>query len=189
VSQVKCVGLFKRKHFCASAVMLFVVGTSALWQVSAAPQSHAPTRLIDGAANPELIPDWRAYRILFRFISNRTGAELVAIKGYLRELGLGGENCVNCSVNPTRESVQIENLLAIAEAFSSRERELDLDLKKKLDENASANEESEFAQLGKQKEKLWAEFVPLLNGVLGSADAEKVRLHVQRMKPHVKIVE
>ena len=155
---------------------------------AAAPQA-GQSRVVDGAVHPEMIPDWRVYRILFRFLSNHSDRELEAIVAYLKQLHLGaGEQCPSCSVTPTREDVQIKNLIATAQRFYDRERDFDLALKKLLEQNPQLNEQVEFARLSKQKEDLCAEFVFSLGAALGLADAEKVRLHVQRMKRNIKLV-
>src|SRR5260370_2870638 len=75
-----------------------------IFRASAAPQ---PAQVIDGAVNPEMIPDWRAYSIFFRFISDRSGRESVAIRGYLKQLRLGSQNCVICSVSSPESQLQI----------------------------------------------------------------------------------
>lgn len=100
-------------------------------------------QVIDGARNPEMIPDWRAYSVLFRFISNRTGEEREAILAYLHTIGLGGENCETCGVSPTQQNAQIDALIATAENFSKSAADLHASMKEALKRNPDLSPGSE----------------------------------------------
>jgi hypothetical protein len=174
--------------------MTLIVGLAVLQQctlstVLAAPQLPLGSQVIDGALHPDMIPDWRAYPIMFRFLSNRSGRELSAIRAYLRQIGLGGEDCPGCSITPTRQEIQIDNLISTAQTFYMRDHELDISLKKTLEENPSFSAEVEFSRLSKQKEELCSQFMVALRTILGPADSEKVRLHVQNMKRKITLVQ
>src|SRR5207244_821799 len=64
---------------------------------------HAAARqrpeIIDGAANPELIPDRVAYSLLFRLIANRkTAEEKSHIRAYIRQIGLADSDITQLSM-------------------------------------------------------------------------------------------
>ncbi len=148
--------------------------------------AQAGSVVVDGSANPERISDYRAYSLLFRFISNRFGNELAAIRAYLRQIRMGGELCATCPTDSAAAERQIDNFIAAGEEFSSKVRNLDMKIKE-LSQNAP--DSAEIERLRKEKERICGEIVQSLVKRLGVADAEKVRLHVQGMKRKMKIVE
>ena len=99
---------------------------------TAAPQeqnSTDPPGTIDGAKNPELIPDHVAYAILFRLLSDRnTEEEKARVRVYIRQMVL---RCTGCgqrteeNQHATLDDVDTEALVAVAEKFHQRAKALE----------------------------------------------------------------
>jgi len=71
---------------------------------------------VDGASNPELIPDHVAYLLLFRFVAGRnTDAERNRIRDYLRFAGLGCQTCNAQASSTSTDDAEIDSLIAAAE--------------------------------------------------------------------------
>jgi len=129
-----------------------------------------------------MIPDWRVYSLLFRFIAHHWSEKPDAILAYLRAIGLGGEG-------PIKDRAQLDTLIATAQEFSRRALELDTSLKEALKRNPNLNLDSELHRLGHDKEQLTLQTVSLLEARLGLPDAAKVRLHIGKMKQKIKMVQ
>ncbi|MGI8656716.1 MAG: hypothetical protein ACR2LC_16040 [Pyrinomonadaceae bacterium] len=161
-----------------------------------APQEQPadPEGVIDGATHPEKISDQLAYTLLFRFLSGRnTEAEKNRARSYLK-YALGCSNCGAKTAFPQPDSAgkgQIDALLSVAADFEQRVGAFDRLAKNikdqhkfKLDENDRAN----LKALQKQKEAIVSELVDSLPTRLGTANAEKIRRHInEEIKPKVKI--
>ncbi len=153
-----------------------VVTAGMIWPTPMFPASPAPPaqRVIDGSVNPESIPDCRAFSMFFRIIANRTGQERAAIRAYLDQIGLTGEQCTACNVGPTQAESQIDAVFSIGQEFHDR---------------AATIDRSGSTSLREEKEGLCTEFVDSLTARLGPVDAQKVRDHVERMKQKMTITE
>jgi hypothetical protein len=93
-------------------------------------QRQDPPEIIDGARNPEKIPDRLAYTLLFRFLSNRkTEIEKNTARTYLRMI-FGCDVCPD-STGTKQQRVaahaNITKFLKIAEEFESQIQTLDRD--------------------------------------------------------------
>lgn len=183
----------------ALVVALLVAGTTSTRPVIAQQDGsraqhtvaqHSRGRIIDGAINPELISDYHAYSMLFRFISNRVGHEVGAISAYLRTVGMTRE-CKTClaNQNSAQEQEQISKLIAAGQEFYNRTRPLDIKLAEVLNKGSSPQADAEAARLRLAKEAVCSEIVASLPSRLGPADTEKVGLHVQGMKRNMKVAQ
>lgn len=90
---------------------------------------------IDGAKNPEMIPDRIAYALLLRLIANRqTEEEKGRIRAYIRQMGIG-KPC--CGQNPSAgtKDTDVDALIAVAEEFQQHIATLDQQAKEIRDKN------------------------------------------------------
>jgi acetylornithine deacetylase/succinyl-diaminopimelate desuccinylase-like protein len=151
-----------------------------------------PVGTIDGAQNPELIPDGAAYSILFRLISNRqSDVEKERIRAYIRQMGLGDQACPTCPYSAGAGDADIDALIAIADQFQHRIGTLDMQVKEIKDHNwpnPSAEIMVHLTKLQQQKEVVVAELVASLQMRLSPAGSEKVRRHInESVKRKIKI--
>jgi hypothetical protein len=165
-----------------------LLGSRALQlQSEALAASPQQPRIIEGLVNPEMISDYYAYSTLFRFISNRFGHERAAIRAYLRQIV--SQQCVSCPTDSAQIEKQIDNLIRAGEDFYTRAYPLDLRIKELLEQGPNPAVNAELARLRQHKQAICEGIVASLVVQLGTADAEKVRSHVERMKRKMKIVQ
>jgi hypothetical protein len=166
----------------AAGVIAIAATTSGVFVIAKAPLSvHSPAQpkhVIDGAVNPELIPDRQAYLMLFRLLANRhSEAERKSIWAYIDGMNLGGP----------------DKLLAVADDFERRIGELDSKAQQIHEQSASNLDAQAIAQLNSlqgQKEKIVDELIASLPNRLGADGAEKCRQHItERVKRRMKYSE
>lgn len=151
-----------------------------------------PIGPIDGAENPELIPDHVAYSLLFRLISrHHTPAENKSTRAYVRGMGLGKQNCKDCqSIGAGDED--INTLIAVADEFERRVGALDIqasELRERGGSQPPPEIRNQLMGLQKQHEALVAETIASLPTRLSPEAMERVAKHVsERMKRKMKIV-
>jgi len=145
-------------------------------------QGQNTPQVIDGSLNPEMIPDWRAYSLLFRFISNHWNENRDAMLAYLNTIGLNGES-------PTRDKAQLDTLVATAQEFAKRSADLDTSLREALTRNPNLSLDREAHRLEQEKKQLTLETVSRLETRLGLVDAERVRQHIGKMKRKMKMIQ
>ncbi len=139
--------------------------------------SKQTSGVVDGAVNPELIPDRVAYSLVFRLIANRQIAEEKSrIRAYIRQMGLS--------------DADTDGLIAAAEEFQQRVGELDAQakqIKASNRGNSSAQLTAHLVQLQHQKEAIVDHIVVRLPLRLSGDGLGKLRQHViERVKRHVK---
>lgn len=137
-----------------------------------------PLGTIDGAKNPELIPDRVAYTLLFRLIANRqTDVEKNRIRAYIRQLGFG--------------NTDINALLAVAEEFQQRVGLLDQQAKEIKDRsriNPNPMMAVQLILLQQRKEVIVDELLASLPHRMSADGIEKVRQHInEHVKRNVKL--
>ncbi|MFN2454088.1 MAG: hypothetical protein ABR577_07685 [Pyrinomonadaceae bacterium] len=140
-----------------------------------------PPGTIDGAKNPEMIPDTLAYTLLFDLLSNRhTEVEKGRAKAYIRQAGI--------------EGADVDALLTAAEEFRQRAGALDaqaasLNIRSHTEHPAlSQNDVAQLKQLEKQRESLAEEVIASLPRRLSADGMGKLRQHVnERVKRKTKI--
>lgn len=166
-----------KTRYLLLCVIQWLIGATTLrcfqCQLMAVPQSQ-PRQIIDGATNPDLIPDWRAYSVFFQFVATNADRDLPAIQGYLKQIGLNNDG----------PSMQIDTVIRLARTFSMQLRDLDRSVGPTT--NADARRTAEVTEL---RQKLIGDNVSSLNGTLGQVDASKVLLHIQRMKATMRLVK
>jgi len=152
--------------------------------------------VINGANNPELIPDHVAYSILFRLVSNDQSQEgRKRIRSYVRLMGLGDQAAHSCSgelqpVDPGKER-DVDAFIAAADEFRRRVSALDqqaADIKKRHWPDLDGAPMARLTRLQQQKERLIAEIVASLPNRLSADGAARVRAYVgERMKRRIKM--
>lgn len=136
---------------------------------------------IDGAKNPQMIPDTTAYSLLFDLIANRrTEAEKGRIHAYLRQAGL--------------EDADSDALIVAAEEFRQQAGALDaqaasINVRSHTDHAAlSSNDVAQLRQLGKQREMLVQGAIASLPRRLSVSGMAKLHQHInERVKRRTKI--
>lgn len=151
--------------------------------------------VINGAKNPQLIPDQVAYSLLFRLVSGTQDAEAKKrIRSYVKQMV--GE-CSNC---PGEEATRDKNkkkeqdtdaFITIANEFQQRVGVFDqqvIEIKKRNWPNPSPEVMAQLTQLQRQKEAIVDELMASLPKRLSSKGVDKVRSHIsERVKRNVKM--
>ena len=137
---------------------------------------------IDGATNPELIPDSVAYSLLFDLIAKReTEKEKRRIKAYIKEVGLSGAD--------------VDVLIASAKDFRERVSTLDtqaarINIRTRTNPPPvlTQSQVSQLRQLETQRNLIVESVAAILRNRLSGSGSEKLRLHVnERVKRKTKI--
>jgi len=153
-----------------------------------------PEDIIDGAKNPEMIPDHLAYSAFFRLLSGRrTEEEKRRARSYLRSV-LGCDDCDNkqsAKKDHALENTEIDRILAVAEDFGRQVGALDQqakEIKERYGHSPDSAAKSRLGKLQKQKETVVSTIAASLPTLLGAASAEKVRKHIkERVKHKMKV--
>lgn len=157
-------------------------------------QRKDPEGIIDGARNPEKIPDRVAYTLLLRFLSNRkTEIEKNTARTYLRMI-FGCELCPESSSTKQQRRASKENaekLLALAEEFETQITPLDNDARVTRGVgllNLNEGAKTKLKKLQAKKEDLVTQLMRTFPNRLGSEGAKKLHDFVtQSFKRKVKI--
>jgi hypothetical protein len=157
-----------------------------------------PPGTIDGAKNPEMIPDRVAYMLLFRFISNhrKNETEQKQIREYVRQIGLGKQRRCPPSVTPEDCSLpdvvsndsDIDALIAAAESFQQRVSVLDAQAKEIKDRtwpNPRAEVMAQLTSLQRQKESLADELIASLSSRVSVAGLQRLSKHINQRIKHL----
>jgi acetylornithine deacetylase/succinyl-diaminopimelate desuccinylase-like protein len=192
----------KRTILLALALVICTIGAVIGTSVSAtrskveAPRPVDSPNTIDGAKNPELIPDRVAYTLLFRLIANRQSEQQrINIRGYVRQMGLGMQRCKACpkpeGVKDADDDSDLYALIAAAEEFHERVSVLDKQAKEIREANRITPNPQMMPQLEllqREKEAIVDEIVASLPGRLSTDATEKVRSHIKdRVKAKIKM--
>lgn len=138
--------------------------------------SADPPGTIDGAKNPELIPDEVAYSLFFKFLSDRhSEEEKNNMRAYIKQSALDGVN--------------VDALLAVGDEFKKKAAVVDAQAKALRDANPNQPDERAANTFREQYKAISMELIASLQARLGANGAAKVREHiVGRVKSRVKIV-
>lgn len=142
------------------------------------------SKSINGAKNPELIPDNVAYRMLFRLIADRkSDDEKRHIRSYLMQAGI-------------TEKSDIEALLALADTFHQRAYIFDQKMGALIaryhpnHSNYTPEDKELLNKLQLEGEVIVAEIVAALPSKLSRKGLAKLRVHVHnRVKRNIKIID
>lgn len=145
--------------------------------------------VVDGATNPELIPDQVAYTLLFRLLADRhTEEEKNAARSYLR-MTFG---CSACSDEQQREAERhINAFLVVVKQFEERVGNLDRQAQKLHDLNGPNPSHDVLVQLNElenQKEVVISQLIDSLPNHLDEDGMAKLHQHLnERVKRKVKM--
>lgn len=145
--------------------------------------------VVDGASNPELIPDQVAYTLLFRLLSDRhTAEEKNAARSYLK-MTFG---CGDCNEEQQRRADrQINAFLVVVKQFEQRVGNLDRQAQELQDLNGPNPSRDVLAQLNElesQKEAIVSQLIDSLPNHLDEDGMTKLHRHLNgRVKPKVKM--
>lgn len=164
--------------------------------INKAPQRSADELgVINGAKNPDLIPDHVAFSLLFRVISGDQSAEAKQrMRHYVRQMGLGDQTCYACNgQKPPKDKgkdQEIDAFIAAADEFQQQVGVLDQQAAeiKKRGWPPSPEAMTELTRLQQQKEAITREIVASLPRRLGTEGSNNVWKHVnERVKKKVRI--
>lgn len=198
---------------CIVAISIVGIATGTLRnpkkaQATFSPANDAPKQIhqkkpdppgtIDGAKNPEMIPDRIAYMLLFRFISThrKNETEQKQIREYVRQIGLGKQHRCPQSVVPDDCSLpnvgagdsDIDALIAAAESFQQQVSVLDAqakDIKDQTWPNPSPEVIAQLTLLQRQKETLADEIIASLPSQLSPGGLQRVIHHINQRVKHL----
>lgn len=137
---------------------------------------------IDGATNPELIPDSVAYSLLFDLIAKReTEKEKRRIKAYIKEVGLIGAD--------------VDVLIASAEDFRKQTNGLDtqaasINIRTRTNPPPvlTQSQVAQLRQMETQRNLIVESMAAVLQSRLSTSGSEKLRRHInERVKRKTKI--
>ena len=149
--------------------------------------------MIDGAKNPELIPDRVAYSLLFRVISGRQNeADRERVRSYVRQFGTGVKGCDdNKDCSKRMSNADVDAILAAAAEYQGRVAALDQqagEIKKNNWSNRTPEIMAQLTQLQRQKDAVIDEFVASMPKRLSPGGLKRLRDHVEgRVKVKTKI--
>jgi hypothetical protein len=138
----------------------------------AAPQD--PPGTIDGAKNPELIPDHTAYALLFNFFASRDESERGKLAAYCRQNLLGEEN--------------LNGLLTAARFYQQQVAALDAQAQAIRDAEPLSSAAPKLASLQARRDAVVAKVMEKLPQFVGPRGAAALRSHMERVKAHIKII-
>lgn len=145
--------------------------------------------VVDGAINPELIPDQLAYTLLFRLLSDRhTKEEKNAARSYLK-MTFG---CTDCNDEQRRRAEKhINAFLVVVKQFERRVGTLDRQAQELHDltgPNPSQDVLAQLNELESQKEVVISEMVDSLPNHLDEDGMAKLHQHLnERVKRKMKM--
>lgn len=148
---------------------------------------------IDGAKNPELIPDHVAYSAIFRMLSNRhTNDEIIRMRAYVKQMGLGKQTCQPCPPGFGTADSDVDALLNTAEEFYQRVQVIDnqvAEIKDRSWPNPSKEVLAQLRVLQQRKETIAVELAASLSARLTPEGLQVMRRHISaHVKQHVKLI-
>jgi len=140
---------------------------------------HQPTGAIDGSIDPTLIPDSKAYSLLFRFLSKRSEErEKLVVRSFIEDMGIVGEDA--------------DSLIAASEESNQLVGELDrqaLEIRRRTGQSLSSEAIEQLTSLERQKENIVSDIVSSLPKRLRVDSMQSLQRYInERFKRHMKIV-
>lgn len=148
---------------------------------------------IDGAKNPELIPDSVAYAMLFKMIAGQTTVEKKrSIRAYISQLGIGEQKCKLCPTSTENGDGDIDALIAAAEEYQQRISVLDAratKIKGRSWPTADPQVLKQLEQLQVENDATGRDMMALLPSRLSGTAWRRLQEQInKRVKPGIKIV-
>lgn len=158
------------------------------------PLPQDPTGTIDGATQPDMVPDRVAYSLLFRFLSGRnTEDEKNRARAYVRMI-FGCKDCRTEKETPEQKAAaqaEVEAFLSIAADFEKHVSALDRqarETKGPVGAKPDVEARKKLGQLKKQKDSFVDGLVASLPSRLGASAVAKLRRYMkEEFKQKVKI--
>ena len=129
---------------------------------------------IDGAKNPELIPDATAYTLVLNFFADRDESERGKLLAYCRQAML--------------TDVNLDGMLTAARFYQRQVADLDAQARAIRARELLATAAPKLASLQARRDVVVAEVIEKLPLFVGSRGAAALRRHIERVKSHIKIV-
>jgi hypothetical protein len=147
------------------------------------------TVVINGAENPELIPDTVAYSLMFRFISgDQSVSAKKRIRSYVELFGTDDQLCNLCQGQ--MKDADIDAIIAVADEYQRRVTILDGQaegIKRNNPQTIGTEAMIQLKQLQHQKDVLITEIVSSLPKRLSSKGLSKLQSHItKRVKGRTK---
>jgi hypothetical protein len=133
-----------------------------------------PPGTIDGAKNPELIPDLAAYTLMLNFFADRDESERGKLMAYCRQAML--------------TDVNLDGMLTAARFYQRQVAGLDAQAHEIRDREPYATAAPKLARLQARRDEVVADVIEKLPQFVGSRGAAALRKHLERVKSHMKIV-
>ena len=159
-----------------------------------APLPQDPTGTIDGATQPDMIPDRLAYSLLFRFLSGRsTEDEKNRARAYVRMI-FGCRDCGKQKATAEQKEAaqaEVEAFLSIASDFEKHVGALDRqarDIKGQSGTKLDKESKIKLGHLKQQKDTFVDSLMASLPSRLGASGVAKLRRYMkEQFKTKVKI--
>lgn len=197
--RIHVIGGFLLVIALAIGVFGFIQSNNSLSAVAPQPQNapaQDPPGVINGALNPELIPDHVAYSMLFRIIANRQEESAQrSIKSYVRQV-LGCDDC-NGGKGGDRSRRQVDDpdvdvFIETAEEHHKKVSVLDDEaakIKARSWPDPAPEVMAKLADLQMKNEALSAHLGTVLLSRLSAKGRAKLQHYIaERVKPGIKIV-
>jgi hypothetical protein len=133
-----------------------------------------PPGTIDGAKNPELIPDAAAYTLVLNFFADRDESERGKLLAYCRQAML--------------TDVNLDGMLTAARFYQQQVADLDAQAQAIREREPLATAAPKLASLQARRDAAVAEVIEKLPQFIGPRGAAALRRHMERVKAHMKIV-
>ena len=154
--------------------------TTSTASTDAQPATTDPPGTIDGAKNPELIPDDVAYRVLFLAVAepeNPTEEQLARARAKISRAQLSEEDTAAFLNAATQFKAQIDSLAAQAAEISKGIAFVD----------PSSVQGRQLSQLGKQQDQVLANTLGALQTGLSAEGLQRLQAHIQSIKRNMKV--
>jgi hypothetical protein len=134
-----------------------------------------PAGTIDGAVNPEQIPDTTAYELFFNFFVDRDENERGKLQAYCKQTSL--------------VDVDLDGLLAAARSYKQQVVGLDMEAEAVRTSETLSTAAPKLAALRARREEVVQKLMADLPQFVGPDGAAAIRSHINnRMKPNIKII-
>lgn len=140
---------------------------------------HQPANAIDRSIDPTLIPDSKAYSLLFRFLSKPSDErEKLVVRSFIEDMGIATEDA--------------DGLIAASEEFNQLVGELDrqaIEIKQRDGQSLGPEAIQQLTSLELQKENIVSDIAASLPKRLRGESMQNLRRYInERFKRHMKIV-
>jgi hypothetical protein len=148
--------------------------------------------IVEGANDPDAIPDYIAYSIMFRIISSSQQLGKKRTRAYIRHLGLGDKECPTCSSQIGQKDQDVDTLIEAADEYNRQVSILDQqarEIKERTWHNRTPEARAALSQLQRQKQELVGKTVASLSVRLRPEALEKLHQYINEgVKRKIKLL-